>query len=76
MLTLKNTIDTYIPSSSSIDTVAAPGLPRVTPPGSDDGSIVIVKSSLVSNTSSSFIGMLNGTLVCPAVNETLYGPES
>ena len=63
-------------SSSTIVTVALPGLPRVRSSGSEDGSIVTVKSSSPSNISSSFIVTSNGTLVSPAGNVTVYGPES
>ena len=64
-----------LPSSSTIDTVASPGSPRVTRGGSVDESIEILKSSVFSNTSSSIIGTSNEALVCPAGNVTLYGPE-
>ena len=57
-------------------TVALPGLLRVTPSGSEDVTIMRVKSSLVSSTSSLTTAMLNEALVCLAVNVTLYGPES
>ena len=57
-------------------TVALPGLPRVTPVGSEDGSMVTVKSSLPSTTLSSVIGTSNGTVVVLAGNVTVYGPES
>jgi len=55
-------------------TVALPGIPRVMPSGSEDGLIVRVKSSSSSN-KSSFIGTSNGTLVVPAGNVTVYGPD-
>ena len=57
-------------------TVAWPGLPTLTPLGSEDDSIVIIKFSSLSNISSSVIGISNGTLVSPAGNMTVYGPES
>ena len=56
-------------------TVALPGLPRVTPSGSEDELIVRVKSSLLSSTSSLVIGTSNGTLVTPGRNVTVYGPD-
>ena len=57
-------------------TVATLRLPRVTSVGSEFGSIVNLNSSLASNMLSSFIGTLNETLVTPAENMTVYGPES
>ena len=63
-------------SSSTIVTVALSGLPSVTPSGSENGSIVILKSSLPSNVLSSFIETSNGTLIVPAGNVIVYGPES
>jgi len=56
-------------------TVALPGSPRVTSSGSEDSSIVRVKSSSSSNMLSSVIGTSNGTLVVPAGNVTVYGPD-
>ena len=56
-------------------TVAWPGSPTVTPVGSEDGLIVSIKLSLPSNMLSSYIGISNGTLVTPAGNVTVYGPE-
>ena len=44
--------------------------------GSEDGLIVSVKVSFISCILSSFIGISNGTLVVPAGNVTVYGPES
>ena len=55
-------------------TVASPGVPTVTPVGKD-GLIVSVKSSSPSNILSSVIGISNGTIVSPAGNVTVYGPE-
>jgi len=49
-------------------TVDVPILPRLTMSGSEDGSIVIVNCSLVSNILSSVIGTSNEALVSPAVN--------
>jgi len=66
----------HLRSSSTIVTVALPGSPRVTPSGSEDGSIVRLKSSSPSYIISSVIGTSNGTLICPAGNVTVYGPES
>ena len=66
----------HLRSLSTMVTVALPGLPRVTLSGSEDESIVRVKSSLPSNRLSSVIGTLNGALVTPAGNVTAYGPES
>ena len=57
-------------------TVALPGSPRITSSGSEDGSIVTVKSSSPSTIVSSFIGTLNGTLVVSAGIVIVYGPES
>ena len=57
-------------------TVALPGLPRVTPVGSEDSSMVTVKSSLPSTTLSSVIGISNETVVVSAGNVTVYDPES
>ena len=68
-------ITLYLQSLSTIVIVALPGLPRVTLSGSEDESIVRVKSSLPSNILSSVIGTSNGTLVTPAGNVTAYGPE-
>ena len=65
----------HLRSSSTMVTVALPGSPRVTPAGSEDVSIVRSKSSLPSNMLSLFIGTSNGTLVTPAGNVTVYGPE-
>ena len=56
-------------------TVASSGVPTLTPVGKD-GSIVSMKSSSPSYTISSVIGTSNGTLVSPAGNVTMYGPES
>ena len=61
-------------SLSIMVTVAWPGLPTITPVGNDE-FIVRVKFSFSSNILSSFIGILNGTLVTPAGNVTEYGPE-
>ena len=43
--------------------------------GSEDGSIVSVKVSLASDIVSLIIGISNGTVVVPAGNVTLYGPD-
>jgi len=48
----------------------------VTKLGVDDGSMVTSNTSFPSQMLSSFIGTSKGTLVCPAVNVTVYGPES
>ena len=56
-------------------TLAVSGTSLVTPSGSEDWLIVRVKSSLISTRFSLFIGTLNETLVCPALNVTVYGPE-
>ena len=48
----------------------------IIPVGSDDALIVSTKFSFISNILSSFIEMLNGALVSPAENVTVYGPES
>ena len=55
-------------------TVASLGVPTLTPVGKD-GSIVSVKFSSPSYKLSSVIGTSNGTLVTPAGNVTVYGPE-
>ena len=65
-----------LPSSFTIVTVAAPGLPRVTSLGNDPCAIIILKSSLFSNMLSSTIGMSNGTVVTPAGIVTVYAPGS
>ena len=51
------------------------GLPVVTPSGNESVLIAILKFSLSSGISSSYIMILNNTLVTPAGNVTLYGPE-
>ena len=56
-------------------TVASPGVPRVTPVGSEDGSIVSIKFSSFSTIKSSLIEILNIAMDCPAGNVTVYGPE-
>jgi len=56
-------------------TVALPGLPRVIPTGREDSSIVTVKSSSPSYMLLAVIGTSNGTVVCPAGNVTVYGPD-
>ena len=56
-------------------TVVSPGVPRVIPVGSEDGSIVSIKFSSLSTISSSLIGILNITMVVPGGNMTVYGPE-
>ena len=55
--------------------VASSGVPTLTSVGKD-GSIVIVKFSLPSNTISSNIEILKGTIVSPAGIVTMYGPGS
>ena len=64
-----------LPSSSTIVIADTLRLPRVTSLGSEVESIISLKSSLFSNTLSSFIGTLSKAVVIPAVNVTLYGPE-
>jgi len=59
-----------------MSTVVWSGSPTVIRSGNVDESMMRVNISVFSNMSSSFIGTSNGTLVCPAVNVTLYGPES
>jgi len=44
--------------------------------GSEEVIIVRLNVSLLSTILSSLIGTLNGTLVAPAGNVTVYGPES
>ena len=55
-------------------TVASSGIPTLTPEGKD-GSIVSIKYSSPSNMTSSIIGISNETIVSPAGNVTMYGPE-
>ena len=57
-------------------TVASSRLPVATRLGSEDESMLSIKFSLCSNKLSSFIGIVNGTLVTPTGNVTVYGPES
>ena len=57
-------------------TVDLPGLPRTTRPGDELFLIVRINLSSPSSISSSFIGTSNETLVTPAGNVTVYGPES
>ena len=57
-------------------TVDLPGLPWKTLPGDELFLIVRINLSSPSNILSSIIGTLNETLVTPAGNVTLYGPES
>jgi len=66
----------YIPSLLITVTVATSGLLTVTLSGSEDELMESVKISLNSNIRSSFIGTSNGTLVTPAGNMAVYGPES
>jgi len=56
-------------------TVAQPGVPTMTPLGSEVSLTETVKSSSPSNILSSNIGTSNTTQVIPAGNVTLYGPE-
>ena len=56
-------------------TVALPGLPLVKSSGSEDLSMVTVKSSFPSTILSLVIGTSNGTVVSPAGNVTVYGPD-
>ena len=65
----------YSPSSSSIVTITSPESLTVTLAGSDDESIIRLKVSLLSDTSSFIIATSNETLVSPGVNVTLYGTE-
>ena len=51
------------------------GLPMIIPSGNDSALIVRVNFSLSSHTSSSYMEILNDTLVTPAGNVTLYGPD-
>ena len=63
-------------SLSIIVTVVRLVLPMATPLGSEDWLMVSTKFSFSSRMSSSFNETLNGTLVTPAGNVTMYGPES
>ena len=65
----------YLLSSSTIVTVASPGILLVTLVGSEVSSIVSIKFLLPSNTLLSFIKILNVAVVCPAGIVTVYGPE-
>ena len=47
----------------------------ITPSGNDSALIIRVKFSLSSHTSSSYMEILNDTIVTPAGNVTLYGPD-
>ena len=62
-------------SSSSIVTVVLAGSPTVTSVGREEELIARVKVSFLSHKLSSFIPTLNETLVIPAGNVTVYGPE-
>jgi len=64
----------YLPST--INTVALSKAPIVQSSGKEVGLIVTLNVSLPSIKLLSFIGTSNGTLVVPAGNVTVYGPES
>ena len=66
----------HLQSSSNIVTVRVALDDSVTLLVSEDVSMVRLNVSLASNILSSFITTLNEALVCPAVNVTLYGPDS
>jgi len=66
----------HLQSSSSIVAVRVALDDGVSLLGSEDGLMVRLNDSLTSNTLSSIIEILNEALVIPAVNVTLYGPES
>ena len=68
-------IQSDLPSSSTIVTIALPGLPMLTLLGSEDELITSIKFLLPLNILSSLIGISNEILVSPAANVTLYGPE-
>jgi len=55
--------------------IALLGLSIIIPLGSELVSIMRLKFSSYSTTSSSYNEMLNNTLVTPAGKVTLYGPE-
>jgi len=65
-----------IPSLSTTVTIALAGLPTVRPLGGEDKLMVREKSSASSQILSSIIGTLKDIMVSPAINVTLYGPES
>ena len=62
-------------SSSIIVILVAFGLPSPISLGNDSGNIIRLKSSSISSTLSSIIGMLNTTVVFPEGIVTLYGPD-
>ena len=64
----------YLPSFL-MNMVTLLGLPVIIPSGNESVSMVRVKVSLSSYISSSSMEILNDTLVTPARNVTLYGPE-
>ena len=63
-------------SSSTISTVELPASGETMhSSGTEDGSIVRIKSSVPSSVSSLFIGIPNLAVVFPTENVTVYGPE-
>ena len=70
-----NCVD-YSPSSSSIVTVAWLGSLTLALSGSEELSIAKIKLSLLSDTLSLIIRILNGTLVISGSNMIEYSPES
>ena len=71
-----NTLNTnYLPSLSTIITVTLLGSPTVTLLGRENGSIVIIKFSLLSNILSSVNETLIEASVVPAVNVAWYVPD-
>ena len=56
-------------------TVAWWGVPSLTLPGNDDELIMSIKYTSISNVLSLIIGILNATIVTPAGNVAVYGPE-
>ena len=66
----------HLQSSSITTIVTCARFPRVTLLGREFGAIVRVKFSLPSNILSVAIATSNETLVTPAENVTVYGPES
>lgn len=65
----------YLPTPSTIVTVASAGWPTVTPLGNNKVLRVRVNSSFPSTKSSWNIGTTKKVLVVPAGIVTLYGPE-
>ena len=74
--TIIHTYVVHLQLISTIVTVVRKRLPAVTSSGSEDGSIVRVKISLLSSKLSLFMEILKATVVAPAEIVTLNGSES